>query len=313
MRQHTTTRRMIAVGCLVVLTAGLVGITGPGGPAVSAAPAAPGAGCAQWVRRFDPATQQVRLVCVRRTEGPAQPPPDDENDENDESGEASDCWWEPYPVPDGVVPDRPGGVSPEAQMYWELCLNEFGLEYVGPGGAQWFEPGEVALPTPEQVATTLRVEIAALLKDPVVDTDPPEGEPSILTIPTFVAVSNWQGEVGTSGCDPTGTICVAITATPTLTFGPGEPDARTITCEPGGTRFDLAGPPPDVQAAAEGACAHAYQHRTGDDGWTATVTIAWEVTWEGEGDTGTLSVPDGTDTFEREVDEVQTVNNEVGS
>lgn len=302
-------RRRIAWGCMVSLAAVTLA------PAfATGASAQPARVCEQYVERIDPVTQQPTVVCVRWSTGGGggNGGTDDGGDggDGDDNGD-QDCWWELYPVPAGVVPDRPAGVSPEATLYWEICLNSVGQEYVGPGGAQWFEPAQAPAMSPAQVATQVRVEVAARLRDPEVATDPPEGDPSIIAVPTFVSVTNWDGQVVEDGCDSTGTVCVTITATPTLTFDPGEPDAPLITCEPGGTRYDPAGPPPDEQAAADGACAHAYRERTGVDGrpaaWTASVTIDWAVSWRGGGQSGTFSDINATDTFDRPVDEVQAV------
>jgi hypothetical protein len=312
------TRRIIALACSLSLAAGLtaVGTTAASAtPTTPAAPEAPTAECTQYATRPDPVTQQPTVVCVRWSQPPGHPSDgnddDDANDSDNGDGDGPECWWELYPIPAGVVPDRPAGVSDQAVMYWELCLNSFGNTYVGPGAAQWFEPDAAPTPSPAQVATQVRVEVAASLRDPVIATDPPATEPSILHVPTFVAVTNWQGPVTVDGCDPSGAVCVAITATPTLRFDPGEPGARAIPCEGGGTRFDRTGPAPDVQA--EGACAHAYAQRTGVDdrpeAWTASATIDWDVQWheQGGGANGVFADISATQTFDRQVDELRTV------
>lgn len=300
------TRRIIAGSCAVSLAVSAAAAF------ATVASAAPTAVCEQYVTRVDPVTQQPTVVCVKWSNPPGEGDNNEGPGDGDGNGNAEeDCWWEPYPIPAGVVPDRPAGVSPDASMYWEICLNSVGQEYVGPGGAQWIEPAQVPAPSPAQVATQLRVQVAASLMDPVVATDPPEEDASIVTVPTFVSVTNWQGEVVEDGCDASGTVCVTITATPTLTFDPGEPGAQVVACEPGGTRYDPAGPPPDEQAAADGACAYPYRRRTGVAGrptaWTASVTISWDVSWEGGGRTGTFTDISATEVVDRQVDEVQAV------
>jgi hypothetical protein len=313
------TRRTIAGACAVSLaasvtvacaTAATAATAGSAASAGSAALAEPGAVCEEYATRIDPVTQQVVVVCVDWRIPPGRDR-GDEDEDGDGQGEDDGCWWEVYPLPDGVVPDRPAGVSPDAVLYWQACLNSVGRTVVGPEGAQWFEPAQAPAPSPAQVATQLRVQVAARLTDPVVATSPPEWDPSVVTVPTFVAVTNWQGEVVEPGCDETGTVCVTIRATPTLTFDPGEPGARVITCEPGGTRYDPDGPPADAQAAADGACAHAYRRRTGvrgrPDAWPASLTIDWEISWEGAGQTGTFADMSVSTSVDREVEEVQAV------
>jgi hypothetical protein len=302
-------RRTIAVALALALAMGL-GLAAAAIPSgVAAARPAGEPECLNWVMQPDPVTRELRRVCTQWSQPPGIPVEPDPDPEDE--GDGSDCWWELYPIPEGVVPDRPAGVSDQAVMYWELCLNDLGNEYVGPGGAQWFEPDAAPTPSPAQVATMLRVEVVAQLYDPVVATDPPVAGPSIVGVPTFLAVTNWQGEVSEQGCDPTGTICVTITATPTLSFDPGEPGAAVVACEPGGTRFDEGGPPPDIQAAVAGACAHAYSRRTGVDGrpdaWTASATITWDAGWSGAGDSGTFTDISATTSFGRQVEELRTV------
>lgn len=177
----------------------------------------------------------------------------------------------------------------------------------GDGGGET-EPRE---PTPAEIQQQLLLEIDSYLLQPIVATDPGLDQPSILNVPTFVAVTNWQGqEVDTQSLAG---FWVTITATPTLTFHPGEPGAPVVACEPGGTRFDPGGPSPRDQAARRGACAYAYERRTGvagrPDEWPGQVAINWTLEW-----TANFPLPAGLPTSEvltapvpRAVDEVPTV------
>lgn len=144
---------------------------------------------------------------------------------------------------------------------------------------------------------------------PEVVADPPVGVASIITLPVFVQVSNWQGPIERERC--IGSVCVTLTATPTLTFDPGEPGSSPIVCDAPGTRFDPDGADPEVQAAAPGACAHAYQSRTGaedrPDAWPGEVTVTWEVAWSAAGADGEFGPYPLTTAVPRAVDEVQTV------
>jgi hypothetical protein len=189
---------------------------------------------------------------------------------------------------------------------------------MGPDGLQgmgfnWTMPGDDVPPpppTPEEIAAGLLLEAEAQMHAPQIAADPPEGTPAVITLPVFVQVTNWEGEFQIGPRCVLG-VCVTLTATPTLTFDPGEPGSSPIECDPPGTRFDPNGPDPEVQASAPGACAHAYQARTGADGrpdeWPGEVSVTWEVAWTA-GDAGdtlepmTLSTP-----LPRAVDEVQTV------
>jgi hypothetical protein len=167
-----------------------------------------------------------------------------------------------------------------------------------------------APPAPEAVAADLYVEAQARMRAPEVVADPAVGTPSIITLPVFVQVTNWVDRF-TIGPNCVQGVCVTLTAEPTLTFDPGEPASEPIVCDPPGTRFDPNGPDPAVQAGAPGACAYAYQARTGaderPDAWPGQVTVTWDVSWtagvaSGEFDPQVLSTA-----VPREVDEVQTV------
>jgi hypothetical protein len=269
------------------------------GSAAGAVPAAPAAQCTKWVSAGDsgPPSFTPRVKCVQWSSGG---PPSGGNGNGNQNGngngngdgapDPNNCRWELYPVPAGVTPDRPAGVSPDATMYWEICTNALGVDYVGPGGTQWFGPGQVPLPSPQQVAQQFQVEISTKLRVPALTASPPIGTRSTVHVPTFVAVSNWQGQQTAGGCDPTGTVCVNLTATPKLTFAPGETGSRTVRCEDGGTRYDPAGAPPAERAAAPGACAWNYQYRTGAGGrpaeWPGQVTVTWAVHWQQPGGQG---------------------------
>jgi hypothetical protein len=166
-----------------------------------------------------------------------------------------------------------------------------------------------AAPSPQEIAAGLLVDAQAQMHRPEVVMDPPEGTASIITLPVFVQVTNWVAGIHEEACE--GTVCVSLTAEPTLRFDPGEPGSSPIVCEPPGTRFDPNGADPEVQAAAPGACAHTYRYRTGAEGrpdaWPAVVSVTWDVSWtagdisrEFEPQTLSRSVP-------RQVDEVQTL------
>lgn len=106
-------------------------------------------------------------------------------------------------------------------------------------------------------------------------------------IATFIEVTNWQGQQVDryAQTDPFGQEWwIRITATPRLSFRPGEPGAPTVRCQGGGTRYDPDGPSAEEQAERPGACAYQYTMRTGVDGrpdaWPAEVVVDWTIVWE---------------------------------
>ena len=207
---------------------------------------------------------------------------------------------------------KPENTPPDAVAY--QCVRYInGNPVFGPYIPQWFAPGAAPLPSPQQVAGELLASVQGELNDPVLATDPVVGLPALYEVPTFVAVSNWQEGFTRNQCDPTGAICVALTATPALTFDPGD-ESDPVACEPGGTRFDLDGASPREQAKAEGACAYIYTKRTGvddrPDEWPGEVTVTWSVAWEqtnGGTQQGNLADIPLTASLPRAVEDVQSV------
>lgn len=232
---------------------------------------------------------------------PAEPPPE--------------CVWERVPEQALFAIGHQIAVSPipspDAYPTVYMCNGAWA------GGAEnfrWAVPGVPAGPvmTADELAQTIYARLEGNLPAPVVASDPPAGEAAILSYPTFVAVSNWTGTVTDEECDPTGQLCVSVLATPSLTFSPGEPGAPTIACAGSGTRFVDNGASPAAQAATPGACAYAYQSRTGAGdrpaAWSGAVTVTWDLVWSSTaGDGGPLPDVVRSAGLARPVNEVQTV------
>lgn len=163
-----------------------------------------------------------------------------------------------------------------------LAVAEFGLSQNldGRRAERWVLPdgSEPAQPVPGALAATIYVSVQAAMQAPALASDPPVGVAAIVNAPVFVEVTNWQPEIVQSECALG--VCVTMTATPTLTFDPGDGSAP-ITCEPPGSRYVPGGPPMAEQA--EGACAHTYRRRTGVDDrpaeWPGAVSVTWDVSW----------------------------------
>jgi hypothetical protein len=153
--------------------------------------------------------------------------------------------------------------------------------------------------------------VQAQMHAPQVLADPPLGVASVVSLPVFVQVTNWQDTIQDEDC--VAGVCVEILAVPSLSFDPGEPGSSAVECAPPGTRFDPNGADPVVQAQAAGACAHVYTTRTGAAGrpaeWPAQVTVTWDVSWALVGSATRNAFPPqslSTD-VPRAVSEVQTV------
>jgi hypothetical protein len=214
------------------------------------------------------------------------------------------CGYVPHPDQSLLEYYHPEAPPGSTLLYW-ICPRD-GTVYtentqVGPPGAA------APPPTPAEVAADVWVRVKATLLDPQVVSSPPGATPAFIYVPTFVAVANWQGVITEPGCQQG--VCVTLTATPALTFQPGEPRAEAIACAGSGTVYDPA-LDPEVQASQPGACTHTFTHRTRGDGatWPGTVSITWTIGWVGPGGVPG-SLPDFTlsAALPRQVDEVPSV------
>ena len=138
----------------------------------------------------------------------------------------------------------------------------------------------------------------------------PLGVPSVVEVPVFVTVTNWQPTISVS--DSVTGIPVTVTATPQLLFEPAEPGSGAKACTGPGRRYEPGGGDLWDQAAASGACTHVYRQRTGADGrpseWPGVVTVRWSITWSAaDGSGGSFPDVDRATAVPRAVEEVQTV------
>lgn len=164
--------------------------------------------------------------------------------------------------------------------------------------------------TPANLAAIARGQLLGTMPQPSVSSSPPVGTASIVKVPVFVEVTNWTGVVTDSVC--AAGLCVTVTATPALTFSPGETGSSPIACAGSGTRYDPDGGSTESQASADGACAYAYRFRTGVDdrpaAWPGSVSVTWTITWTAStGASGSLPAVTRSTLLPRAVREVQTV------
>lgn len=219
------------------------------------------------------------------------------------------CYWV-------AIPSDSVSQNPESWIDYGLELPPPGLDVVWQtvecsDGSRRYEFRWVPALTPANLAALARGRIVGLLPQPEVSSSPQVGTNSILRVPVFVEVTNWTGVISESEC--AGGLCVTVTASPQLTFTPGEPDSSPIACAGSGSRYVPGGGDIDVQANAAGACAYAYRLRTGAQAgrppeWPGLVSVTWTLSWTADsGASGSLpSVTRSTD-VPRGVDEVQTV------
>lgn len=217
------------------------------------------------------------------------------------------CAWATIPDPSGADPSVffDYGLAPppgEVAVIWQALTCSDGRRA---NTLRWIRPV-----TPDVLASSIQGEIAGILAQPTINSSPPIGTASIVDVPVFVEVTNWTGDVVDSAC--AGGLCVTVTASPELTFTPGEPGSGTISCAGAGTRYDPDGPSVEDQASAEGACAYAFALRTGAEGrpptWSGSASVTWTISWTAStGATGSLPAVTRTTQLPRAVREVQAV------
>jgi len=274
-----------------------------------------GDGCVRW----DIAGRCVKVVAVPvgTPQEPTTGDPDDGPGRNPTP--LPNCRWRTIPTIPGIKaligPPPEGMENPVLQGY--QCDETDGVpdSAVGlPVAFRWAD-GATDAPAPmtaQALAGILYVRVQAEMTAPQVASDPPTGTPAVVDVPVFVEVTNWQVPIVDSECDPIGGLCVTMTATPSLSWTPGEPNAPTLSCSPPGSRFDPTGGSAEQQASRPGACAWAFGQRTGVEGrsaaWPGEVTVDWAVGWTAtDGDEGTFPGLAFSTDVPQAVDEVQTV------
>lgn len=217
------------------------------------------------------------------------------------------CYW--VTIPDDLSEDPtiwfdfgltppPEGVTVVWQS-WECSDGSATFNF------RWIIPA-----TPANLAASVRGRLLGVLPQPFVDSSPPVGTAAIVGVPVFVDVTNWTGVLTEAEC--AGGMCVTVTATPSLTFIPGETGSSSVACAGSGTRYDPEGDSPEVQASADGACAYKYRLRTGVEGrpsaWPGAVSVTWTISWTAStGASGSLPAVTRSTALPRAVEEVQAV------
>ena len=223
------------------------------------------------------------------------------------SGGEVTCYW--VTIPDDLSEDPtiwfdfdlvppPEGASVVWQS-WECTDSSPAFNF------RWVVPA-----TPANLASIARGRLVGVLPQPTLGSSPPVGTASIVGVPSFVEVTNWTGVVSESEC--AGGVCVTVSATPTLSFSPGEAGAGRIACAGPGSRYAPDGPSMEEQASTPGACAHTFRLRTGPEGrpaaWPGSVSVTWTSSWTSSGGgSGSLPSVTRTSALPRAVEEVQTV------
>lgn len=227
--------------------------------------------------------------------------------------EPEECEW--AVLSDDLVPPPAGGVvngePPEGtEVSWQgWCFNLDGASFPA-GPFRWVPVGEGEGVTVGDVAGGLYERVEGRVPDPVVVTDPPVGVDAVVSVPVFVEVTNWTGELVES--ERLGPATVTVRARPEVVLEPGEPGAGPVVCAGAGRAYDPDGGDLWAQAAAPDACTYAFGQRTGVEGrpevWPFSVGVRWSISWSASsGEAGSFPAVERSVSVPRGVVEVTSV------
>ncbi|MBG0569009.1 hypothetical protein [Actinoplanes aureus] len=202
---------------------------------------------------------------------------DDGSGSGDE-GDDDHCTYQPV---EGKPPPA-GKTAKDGGWYIEICF----VIGEGPGGTQVSFPMWIDGPGPTvDPAVLARQAVAGLsLPRPGIRVNPESPAKQLTWFPTWVWLddSSWAAQSATASVPG---LSVTATAKPTkLVLSPGD-DSKNVACVGRGTVWTPDRDPDDQSPT----CGHTY---TKAGSFTVTVTVTWQVTWAGGGQTG--AVPDLT-------------------
>ena len=218
------------------------------------------------------------------------------NSSGNDSG--SQCTYTPADLSPTDIAALGGQPAGEGGWYFKTCVLADGTVLAYPGPI-WIA-GAPPVASPEVLARQAR---AKLRLPAVVVQLNPSGD-QLVNLPTWLALatSSWQSQSATASVPG---VSVTATARPVrATWSMG--DGNTITCTGPGSTW-TAGTDP---AASSPDCGYTYRRSSaGAPGaaFPVTVTVTWEVTWAGAGQSGTIPGLATTGTVQTRVQESQAV------
>jgi hypothetical protein len=210
------------------------------------------------------------------------------------------CYYEPTdPSPSTVAalggqPTGPGG------WYLRVCYGADGTATTGLGGAIWVAGNAPPVVSPAVLARQARNSLR--LPTVAIDMNPPGDQLVNLQVWLALDPASWKAQSATASVPG---VSVTATARPVqVTWSMG--DGSTRTCDGPGTAWTSGTNP----AQASPDCGYVYRRSSaGAPGgtYTVTVTVTWQVTWAGAGQTGTVPGLETTGQMQTRVQESQAV------
>ncbi|GAA4466346.1 hypothetical protein [Phytohabitans houttuyneae] len=190
------------------------------------------------------------------------------------------CYYKPADLSAGTIAALGGQPGGEGGWYQRTCYGTDGTATVGLGGPVWIA-GAPPVVSPEVLARQARARLD--LPNVVIELNPPGDQ--LVNLPIWLALdrSSWSERSATASVPG---VSVTATARPVkATWSMG--DGGSVVCHGPGTVWRPGTDP----AASSPDCGYAYRRSsvgTPGNRFTVTVTIAWEVTWAGAGQSGTI-------------------------
>lgn len=218
---------------------------------------------------------------------------------------ADGCYYAPVDLSTDTVTALGGQPAGEGGWYVRTCYSPINGGEQAFGGPVWIA-GAPPVVSPAVLARQARARLK--LPEVRVSLSPPGRQ--LTHFPTWLTVdpSSWQPRSATASVPGVSVTATARPAKATWTMGDHSVDRPqgVVVCDSPGTQFrsgmDPAQPSPD--------CGYTYRRPSaGAPGakFTVTVTITWEVTWAGAGQSGTVPGLTTTGSIQVPVQESQAV------
>lgn len=212
---------------------------------------------------------------------------------------ADGCYYKAVDLSPTMIENLGGQPSGEGGWYEKACYGADGRATTGLGGPVWIAGAPPAV-SPEILARQARAKLG--LPEVTIRMNPPGDQ--LVNLPIWLALdpASWKTQSATASVPG---VSVTATARPLkVTWSMG--DGTTKTCEGPGTAWTPGTDP----AKASPDCGHVYRRSSaGAPGgtYTVAVTVTWEVTWAGAGQSGTIPGLTTTGQVQTRVQESQAV------
>lgn len=194
---------------------------------------------------------------------------------------ADGCYYKPIDPSPSTIEALGGQPAGEGGWYQRVCYGANGAATTGLGGPVWVAGAPPVL-SPEVLARQARARLS--LPEVRVRMNPSGDQ--LVNLPVWLALDpvSWRSESATASVPGVSVTATARPVAVAWVLG----DGTTRTCDGPGTAW-TAGTDPLEESPD---CGHVYRRSSaGAAGgvYTVTATVAWEVTWAGAGQSGTVS------------------------